>query len=382
VSTAHPTFDKRVFQRECVGLAEAGNEVHLVIPHERDETVRGVRIHALPRPPNRAARILAWPWLAYRVILGLRPRPHIVHFHDPELLPVAQLLRLRGYKLVFDVHENMVGTFMVKYYLPAAIRTPMARIYDVTERFLTSGLASVVVVDGMTGRYREPRAVVRNLPNLRVCPVPLPKSFRPPWRFVYAGRITPKRGGIRMLQLVEDLRGRNVDVYLAMMGEIYPEWWARRIRAYIRDHHLADRVRLTGELPYAQCLAEMGRGHVGLCLLEPTPNYTSGLPVKGFEYMTQNLACLVSDFACYKPFFADTGAGVMVDPRDRQAIRDAALALLSDPDRLAAMARRGWQLVRNRLNWEVEQQRLLALYRRILDGRIWPRAGEVYEPPA
>lgn len=371
VSTVHPTHDKRIFYRECLPLVRAGYEVHLVVRHDRDEVVEGVHIHGLPVPPNRLYRVAFWPYLAYRKVLSIRPRPAIVHFHDPELLPMGQALRLKGIKPVFDSHENVAATIEGKHYLPAALRWPLARLYEVGEAFLTSGMGVVAVIDGMAARYREPRVVVRNLPNLRVSPKPVPKVFAPPWKFVYGGYITPTRGGLRMLQLMADLQGRGVAVEFLMFGFLGEEWWIHKLRDFIAAHDLRDCVTLRGEVPVLESIERMSAAQVGLCLYDPIPNFTNGLPVKGFEYMSQGLVSIASNFECYKPVFVDTGAGVLVDPLDREAILETTLDLLGNPRRMEEMSRRGQEAIRDRLNMEAESRRLFAFYDRLL-GRKAP----------
>jgi hypothetical protein len=383
VSTVHPALDKRVFYRECLSLVEAGYQVHLVVQHDRDEVVQGVRIHALPQPPDRVRRMLWWPWLAYRKVLAIRPRPALVHVHDPELLPVAQLLRLRGMQAVFDAHENVVSDIEYKRYLPAPVRWPLARTYEFAERFLTSGIGVIAVIETMARLYREPRTVVRNLPRLGLGPEPDPIEFRPPWRFVYTGYVTPERGALRMLQLMEDLRERGIPAQLRIVGAVVPASWRDEVLRYIEGHGLREVVTMTGEVSQQQSLAEVNRAHIGLCLLDAIPNFVNSLPVKLCEYMRYGRPVVASDITAWREFVEDVGAGVRVDINDRKQIADVVVRMLAHPEEMEQMGKRALAAVKGVYCWEKEQGRLIAFYSRLLGRRgcRWPsEPGAATEP--
>ena len=94
VTSVHNPFDNRIFMKECASLRDSGWEVVLVAQHEQDETVDGIRIRALPQVQSRMQRMRELPPLARRI--ALEEQPDILHFHDPELLPVAAALAAGG----------------------------------------------------------------------------------------------------------------------------------------------------------------------------------------------------------------------------------------------------------------------------------------------
>ncbi len=51
LTSVHPAFDVRIFYREAKTLAKAGYDVNLIVQHNRDETVDGIKIIA--RGKNR-----------------------------------------------------------------------------------------------------------------------------------------------------------------------------------------------------------------------------------------------------------------------------------------------------------------------------------------
>ena len=89
VATVHPRDDIRIFRKECVSLARAGYDVVQVVGDGLgDAVVKGVRIVDIGAPPSgRLQRMRLQPTRALDAVLRLQPA--LVHFHDPELLPVG-----------------------------------------------------------------------------------------------------------------------------------------------------------------------------------------------------------------------------------------------------------------------------------------------------
>ena len=113
LSSVHRALDNRIFFREARTLARAGHEVTLIAEHNRDEVRDGIHIVALPHVP-RWRRPFLWLLLMRRAVAT---DADIFHFHDPELLFVIPLLRLRtGRPTVYDVHEAYPEFFAVNGY--------------------------------------------------------------------------------------------------------------------------------------------------------------------------------------------------------------------------------------------------------------------------
>jgi len=82
LTSVHPPFDTRIFHKEAKSLVKAGYDVTLIVQHDKDEVVDGIRIVSLPSPKNRLERMTRTVWHVYRIALA--ENANLYHFHDPE----------------------------------------------------------------------------------------------------------------------------------------------------------------------------------------------------------------------------------------------------------------------------------------------------------
>ncbi|MBN1943215.1 MAG: glycosyltransferase family 4 protein [Phycisphaerae bacterium] len=372
ITTVHPTFDVRIFFKECRSLAEAGFDVHLVACHDHDEVVDGVKIHALPKPPNRIARLLLWPIRAF--FKAVRVGADIYHLHDPELVPLAVLLKYTtGATIIFDFHEDIAGQILTKFWVPKPLRWALSSAVRLLNSLALIGMG-VIETDMIEDYYRQPKQSVRNLPLLdrsSIC-VRNRSDFEGPAKLVYVGGVSELRGAMAMLQLAAKLRDRGGDFELEIIGQPDRPELAVQMADFVRANHLTDCVRILGPKPYPEAMQAIRRATMGLCFLAPIPNYSYSLSTKILEYMAYGVPVVVSDVPCCRQYMEYTRGGLIVDLEDVDGIAEQTASLLGDPDRMLAISRRSQQMVLNELNWRHEARLLLRFYRRMIKGDIGP----------
>src|SRR6185436_1103269 len=104
LSTVHTTADSRIMDKEAGAVAEAGWNVAVVMPHDKDEMRGTIKIIGVRKPSSRLVRVTLTAFMV--ALKGLKERGDVYHFHDPELLPVGLVLRMLGKKVIYDVHET------------------------------------------------------------------------------------------------------------------------------------------------------------------------------------------------------------------------------------------------------------------------------------
>lgn len=182
LTSVHPVFDTRIFHKEAATLAAAGYEVVLIAVAERDTVASGVRVRALPAARSRRHRMTRTLLAMFKAALA--ERAALYHFHDPELIPVGLLLKLRGRRVIYDVHDDVPGQVLSKDWIPSWLRPPLARLVSLLERLASRAFDGVLVANPEhAGRFPATTGTVRNLPRLEEFALDaahVPYAARPP----------------------------------------------------------------------------------------------------------------------------------------------------------------------------------------------------------
>ncbi len=359
LSTAHPRDDVRIFHKECVSLAAAGFDVHLFVADGKGPAQReGVHIHDIGSVNGRARRMLLQPWRMWRRARGLRAR--LYHFHDPELIPVALLLRAAGHAVIYDAHEDVPRAVLSKFWIKPWLRWLVATLFEALEDFAARRFSAVVTATPHIAR----RFARLNARTVDINNYPLQLELAAGGAAATAGRAVCYVGGIGVIRGALEMVGafEALDATLILAGSFENSATEARVRALPGWRN----VDYRGKVSRDEVGRIMASSRAGLLFFHPEPNHVDAQPNKMFEYMAAGLPVLASDFALWRQLLTDTGAGRCADPRDAQDIARCVRALLDDPQEAVAMGERGRAAVQHRYHWGHEEQKLRALYATVL----------------
>jgi glycosyltransferase involved in cell wall biosynthesis len=365
-TSVHPPFDIRIFHKECKSLVDAGYDVTLVARSPADRIVDGISLRAVPKPRDRFERLTRTVWRVYRRALDLHA--DVYHFHDPELIPVGLLLRLRGKRVIYDIHEDVPRCLPYKPYWPRWVGDSLARIVELLENSACRFFSGVVAATpGIASRFcalNRRTIVVHNYPLMSEA-LSMPERA---WEsrdmaLAYVGSsVSVSRGAVEMVQAM-GLLPRGLQASLILAGPFLPE--------SLKDTLAAEpgwsRVHACGFLDRAGVTGVLSRARVGLVLQHPEPNAMAGKPIKMFEYMAAGIPVISADFPLWRQIVDGAACGLCVDPLNPRKISEAIEYLLTHPSEAAAMGRRGRQAIEDHFNWNHEKTKLLSLYQELLE---------------
>jgi glycosyltransferase involved in cell wall biosynthesis len=293
----------------------------------------------------------------------------IYHIHDPELLVVGLALRAAGKRVVYDIHEDLPRTMLLKAYVPRILRKPLLWIVERLENAAArhmSGLitATPALADRFSSVHRN-TVVVNNYVMLDEF-IP---STRSEWKnrdsaVAYYGGISDERG-IREMVAAMDLLPAALNLKLELGGWFY----VKEQQADLVTKSYWKHVNWHGELDRGAIATLLNRVRVGLVVLHPDEAYLTSLPTKLFEYMAAGIPVVASDFPLWRSIVEGAGCGLLVDPLNVQDIADAIEELIRNPDEAESMGQRGRRAAEEQFSWFNEEQVLLSFYSSLLPSR-------------
>ena len=366
LSSAHHGLDTRIFHKECVSLASAGFDTHLVIAATSDEVSyaekRGVSIHALSEPVGRISRMFSQTWRCYSI--GNRLDADIYHFHDPELIPYGMILAMSGKNVIYDVHEDVSIDILSKDWIVPWVRKLLSAVIKTIEIFCARYFFSIITA---TPFIRDkfvrinPSAIdINNFPMLGELDSQVSWDAKAT-EVCYVGGIAQIRGIEQMVQAMEKVQS---GVRLNLCGhfsETDVEQTCKKMSGWqsVNEHGYVTREGVRDVL---------SRSMAGLVTLHPVANYIDALPIKLFEYMSAGIPVIASDFPLWRKIVVGNQCGLCVDPMDPDAISEAIDYLVQHPNAARKMGENGHHAVLKNYNWLQEEEKLIRLYEAMVQG--------------
>ena len=353
ISPVHDMADNRIFYRECQSLANAGYEVSWVVQHDADEKIDGVQVVHLKQVNSLWRRWLVTNWDAFSKALSTKS--DVCHFHDPEFIPAALILRLLGKKVVYDIHEDYVSAISQKFYIPAPFRVVLSKAFGLFETLAGRSFHQIIAERYYAERFPN-ATMVLNYPRI----TEESTCQRSESNLLYTGKVHLYRGAMTHAKIPQLVPGTRV----SFVGRC-DEKLHRQILEANEPHSDSLSFNGVGEnVPFEDIVDcyRSGSWLAGLAIFDPNEHLQKKELTKLFEYMSYGLPIIASNFPAWRRLVEENACGICVDPSDENAVASAVKKLRDDPALWQEMSENGMRVVREKYTWKSQEANLLRLY--------------------
>ncbi len=366
ITSVHPRYDTRIYLKECQSLVQADYKVNLIVADGLgDVECQGLSIKDVGKARNRLLRLFSTVIKIYREVK--KTKPDIVHFHDPELMFAAFLLKTRKRAVVYDMHENFPKQILDKNWLKLRIlRVFASTLFKFIERIVLNRFHIIFAELSYKKHYKyiKKSETILNYPvvdNIIIeNDTPKSKTFS----VAYIGAVSKDRGIINIARAINILKSKDINVNFHCIGPFYFNNEEKEIFKSIVKNNSG--IIVYGKMDQNKAFRIVSSSDIGLAILRPIPNYLESYPTKMFEYMAMGLPVIVSDFPLYKKIVSDDNCGVYVNPESIDDIAAAILSIKNDPETASKMGANGRKAVEEKYNWNIEKEKLFNFYKKII----------------
>jgi glycosyltransferase involved in cell wall biosynthesis len=363
ITTIHPPYEGRIYERGVKAFAQAGLSVALVSGWPAPSHDPYVRSWITVTGSKTRTRRIANGLRTFRATL--RQKASVYYFHDIDFIVWAVLLALVTRRpVIFDCHENYA--LEVRYnkpWIPRLLRLPLATATSLVEAACVRVLRYCVVpVEGMDERFRRLGAetvVVRNLADWQARrDVPHARGV------VYSGTIAANFGAHVIVGIARELKQRGIYLPVILTLRNASDDMQRLVRNAIKLERLD--IRLVPRVLPAQIDKLLGQGCIGISVYLDSPEKRAAMPAKLFEYMAMGMPIVASDLPLKRKIVTESGTGVLVKPNTPAAFVDAILAVLDDPPAFERFRENGFRAVETLYAWRLEKEILTRFVKRVI----------------
>ena len=359
LTSAHPRYDTRIFLKECTSLAENGHEVHLIVADDKkDELTNNVFIHDVgKKSKGRLNRFLQTTKKVYKKAIDLDA--DLYHFHDPELLIYAYFLKLKGKKVIYDIHEDLPRQLLSKPYLNYFSKIILSFLIEKIENFCASKFDFLFTA---TPFIRD-RFLKINFNTIDINNYPIlselfeEKKVDKKNQVCFIGGISKIRGIENLVRACE-----NIDGKLILAGKFNNTDLERKVKSLKGWKN----VDFRGFVNRKQAKQIMAESKAGVVTFLPEPNHLNSQPNKMFEYMSASLPVICSNFPLWKSIIEVNNSGKCIDPDSVSDLSACINQFLKD-ESLLSMGTTARKTVVSLYNWEVEEIKMSNKYQILND---------------
>lgn len=357
MTSVHKNDDVRIYYKQANSLKKAGYEITFINPYLESIDEFGIVLKKINIPKKRASRIINSPFIMLKK--ALNENADVYHFHDPELILTGLLLKICGKKVVYDVHEDVPRNILSKPYLKPFIAKVSSKFMEGYELFCAKRFDLIISATPIINkRFEKLKTKALNINNYPILDEfsEIENDYKNKKdQICYIGELTKIRGIFELIEANKYIKKAKI----ALAGRFENE----QIKDFFEQNNFINPIEYKGFLNRKEISELLFESKAGLVTLHPTDSYKVSLPIKMFEYMAAGLPIICSNFDYWKEIVEKYDCGICVDPLNPKEIAQAIDFIIDNPEKARLMGENGKKIVFEKLNWKMEEQKLLDSYK-------------------
>ncbi|HHD2823134.1 TPA: glycosyltransferase [Clostridium perfringens] len=359
IAPVHCYDDIRVFHKEAKSLVKYGYRVTIFAKAKHDFTQDNIRIKSL-HYKNRIERFLLIPGL---VVKALKENADLYHIHNPETIVVGGVLKLLNKRVIYDCHENFIDKIDSREWINNNLKFIFKKVVYYLEKVAGKIFDGVIVTQddvkdriGIKSVKIENPPIVGMLDKVKYENIEYNKEIK----VCYIGSITEDRGIINVIKAI-DIINKECSCKLNLAGPC--EKLLMDKMKEIPGFKYVDYYGVLGQIEAFNLLAN---SNIGIITILDRGGYSRTNPNKLFEYMMFGKPFVASDFEEWKKAIHNKKAGLFVNPNNIEEIAEKIKKIYYEKELYYEMSNEGKNFIKKEYNWEIEEKKLIALYKKIL----------------
>jgi glycosyltransferase involved in cell wall biosynthesis len=290
----------------------------------------------------------------------------VYHAHDFTGLVIVAMAGIWRRPVVYDSHEIYFERPMrTASHLLSVVLRPLERV------LARRAIGMIATTEARAQYFVEALGV--SMPVIVRNAFDLMSEAGPPVNFALKSQYLIAHSGWLMhgrhlLELVQALTYLPKNVSLVLVGD---GWLRDQLKAKARELGVNNRFEIVGEVLPQQMVSTLAQATVAAVLINADSiSYRLSLPNKFFEAVAAGLPIIASPIPEVKRMIEKYDIGAFCDPNDPQSIAQAIISIL-EPGAMERL-RANVLHARTELNWQAEEQKLVAMYNEMFDVRGMP----------
>ena len=364
VSCHHFPDDERIYHREIKTLLKHNFSIQYYTRSKNSIDLSKTGLIHVNSSQNFS--ISNYSQKVYKQLNKNRP-PGIFHFHEPELFPLAKIVKENfNSKIIYDVHEDypsLIQTFSQWRGIPGVFKKYFWLRNE--KKFLSSIdkiiLASPAIINSEYRKHGFSPTILENFPITNFIKIPDIKSTRGN-TIIYHGHLGPERGIEELIRSIFIVVTYINNVSLLLFGSFRTEKFKAKIISLINELDLNNNVKWRGQIPHENIWSYLAKSSIGVIPFLDNKLTRIGTPTKLFEFMLSGCRIIASDLPPIRQYKVD---GVIFSkPGDIKSLAKNILHGLSKKN-IKDLENNQNRIIQ-KYNWEAIDQTLVNLYKKLL----------------